>query len=97
MDIFWCNHSVFNNLIGLHDRHLRVLAHCFVEVVLCLAELAISESVCLCDFDERVVAIYGFLHDVGFTVELACLFGWCHLCNGTVGIVTYGEFTGLDW
>jgi hypothetical protein len=64
MDVFWCNLAIPNDLICLHNRHLRVLAHSLVEVILRLAELAITEPICLCDLDECVIAEDRFFHDV---------------------------------
>lgn len=95
MNIFWCNLAVLNNLICLDNRHLRVLAHCFIEVVLCFSELAVTEPIGFCDFDEGVITKDGFFHHVGFAVEFACFFWRSHFRDGTVGVVEHRKFTSL--
>jgi hypothetical protein len=42
VNILGRNHSVLDNLVCLYNRHFRVLAHRFVEVVLRFAELAVA-------------------------------------------------------
>ena len=97
VDVLWSDLAVLDDLVGLDNGDLCVLAHGFVEVVLRFAELAVAEAVGFGDLNKGVVAEYGFFEDVGFTVELAGLFRRGHLGNGAVGVVANGEFTRLYW
>jgi hypothetical protein len=90
MNVLWRNLAILNDLISLHNRHLCVFAHSLIEVVLCLAELAVAQPVCLCNLDECVIAEDRLLHDVRFAVEFACLLCWCHLRDCAIGVVAYG-------
>jgi hypothetical protein len=42
VDVLRRNYSILDNLVCLYNRHFRVLAHRFVEVVLRFAELAVA-------------------------------------------------------
>jgi hypothetical protein len=97
VNILGCNLSVLDDFICFDNRHFGVLAHGFVEVVLCFAELAVSETISFRDFDECVVAEYRLFHNVGFAIKFASFFGRSHDGDGTVGVVADREFAGLDY
>ena len=73
VDLF--GRDLVHDLVSFHNRHLCVLAHGLIEVVLGFSECAVAESVCFCDFDECIVPIDGFFHHVCLAVEFASLFG----------------------
>jgi hypothetical protein len=97
VDILRSNLSILNDLIGLDDRDLCILAHSLVEIVLCLAELAVTETIGFGDLNEGVVSEDRFFENVGFAVEFAGLLGRSHLGDSAIGVVADWKLTGLDY
>jgi hypothetical protein len=85
-----------DNVVGLDDSVLGVLSHGLVEVVHGLAELAVTELVGLVDTDQSVVAENRLFQEIVLAVELPDFLGFRVFLDGTIFVVTDGEFTSLD-
>ena len=84
-----------DDVLGLDDCDFGVARHGAVEVLRAEAELHVAEAVRFVRFDEGVVALDAFFHDVAFACEDLDV-SWCRvLRDGAVAVVSQGELAGL--